>query len=42
MKLAELLEAAPTYVGLERVIRYCLFRFAERHQLFVDIPENPA
>jgi Apea-like HEPN len=29
-------ESAPTYVGLERVIRYCLVRFAERHQLIVD------
>jgi len=30
-------EAAPTYVGLERVIRYCLVRFAERHQLIIDV-----
>jgi hypothetical protein len=28
-------EAAPTYVGLERVIRYCMLRFAERHQLIL-------
>jgi hypothetical protein len=35
-ELAELIQAAPTYIGLERVIRYCLFRFAERHRLFID------
>jgi hypothetical protein len=29
--------AAPTYVGLERVIRYCLVRFAEKHRLIVDV-----
>jgi len=31
------LKAAPTYVGLERVIRYCLIRFAERHKLIIDM-----
>jgi hypothetical protein len=41
-RLADLLGAAPTYVGLERVIRYCLIRFAERNQLFVDGPEKVA
>jgi hypothetical protein len=30
------LQWAPTYVGLERVIRYCLLKFAERHKLFVQ------
>lgn len=33
-ELATLIETAPTYLGLERTIRYCLFRFAERHELF--------
>jgi hypothetical protein len=37
-KLAKLLQLAPTYIGLERVIRYCLIRFAERHKLIVDAP----
>jgi hypothetical protein len=32
---AKTLQWAPTYVGLERVIRYCLLKFAERHKLFV-------
>jgi hypothetical protein len=41
-KLADLLATAPTYLGLERVIRYCLFRFAERHQLFIEMPEKAA
>jgi hypothetical protein len=36
--ISEDVKAAPTYVGLERVIRYCLVRFAERHQLIVDVP----
>jgi Apea-like HEPN len=36
--LTELLQSAPTYIGLERVIRYCLIRFAERHRLIVDAP----
>ena len=35
-KIAKLLQSAPTYIGLERVIRYCLIRFAERHKLIVD------
>lgn len=33
-ELSDLLQAAPTYVGLERVIRFCLIRFAETHGLF--------
>jgi Apea-like HEPN len=33
---AKLLQLAPTYIGLERVIRYCLIRFAERYKLIVD------
>jgi hypothetical protein len=33
---AKTLQWAPTYVGLERVIRYCLLKFAERHKLFVE------
>jgi hypothetical protein len=37
-ELADLLEAAPTYIGLERVIRYALFRFAECNKLFIDEP----
>jgi len=37
-ELAKLLHLAPTYIGLERVIRYCLIRFAERHKLIVDAP----
>jgi hypothetical protein len=28
-KLVKALQRAPTYTGLERVIRYCLLRFAE-------------
>jgi predicted nucleic acid-binding protein len=35
--MPEDVKAAPTYVGLERVIRYCLVRFAGRHQLLVDV-----
>jgi hypothetical protein len=35
-KFAKLLQLAPTYIGLERVIRYCLIRFAERHKLIID------
>jgi hypothetical protein len=35
-KLAKELATVPTYIGLERVIRYCLLRFAERHKLFID------
>ena len=33
---AKTLQWAPTYVGLERVIRYCLLKFAEKHKLFVE------
>jgi hypothetical protein len=37
------LKVAPTYVGLERVIRYCLIRFAEQHKLIIDMTaEHPA
>jgi hypothetical protein len=36
--LADLLQDAPTYVGLERIIRYWLIRFAERHEFFIDVP----
>lgn len=35
-ELSKLLGTAPTYIGLERVIRYCLIRFAELHKLFVE------
>ena len=31
------IDVVPTYIGLERVIRYCLIRFAERHRLVVEI-----
>ena len=34
-ELSKLLATAPTYIGLERVIRYCLVRFAELHELFL-------
>jgi hypothetical protein len=38
-RLSKLLQRAPTYIGLERVVRYCLIRFAEKHNLFVeDLP----
>jgi hypothetical protein len=36
VEFAKLLQSAPTYIGLERMIRYCLIRFAERHNLIVD------
>lgn len=32
-EIVELLYKAPRYLGLERLIRYCLLRFAERNQL---------
>lgn len=35
-KLSNILERAPTLIGLERVIRYCLYQFALRHGAFVD------
>lgn len=40
-KLEKALAKAPTYVGLERVIRYCLLRFAQRHGLFMSA-DKPA
>jgi hypothetical protein len=36
--LAKTLGRAPTYVGLERVLRYCLLRFAEEQGALVDEP----
>ena len=36
VEFAKLLQSAPTYVGLERAIRYCLIRFAERHKLIIE------
>lgn len=33
-ELESLLEGIPNYLGLERAIRYALFRFAEKHVLF--------
>jgi HEPN/Toprim N-terminal domain 1 len=40
-ELAKLVQSAPTYIGLERVIRYCLIRFAEQHK-FIGIPPSQA
>jgi hypothetical protein len=37
-EFAKMLQLAPTYSGLERIIRFCLFRFAERQRLIVDPP----
>jgi len=35
-KLARILQFAPTYVGLERVIRYCLLRFAQSQGVYEE------
>ena len=35
-EFSKVLQLAPTYIGLERVIRYCLIRFAEQHKLIID------
>jgi len=34
-RISKLLVKAPTYVGLERIIRYCLIKFAVKHSLIV-------
>jgi hypothetical protein len=34
-ELSKILEHAPTLVGLERVVRYCLYQFAVRHGALV-------
>jgi hypothetical protein len=34
--LARILQFAPTYVGLERVIRYCLLRFAQSQGVYEE------
>lgn len=36
--LGKILALAPTFTGLERVIRYCLLRFAELHGAYVEPP----
>ena len=35
-EFAKVLHRAPTFVGLERLIRYCLLRFAEKHGAYVE------
>jgi len=35
-QLATILGRAPTFIGLERVVRYCLLRFAESSGLYLD------
>lgn len=33
---AKVIHRAPTFIGLERLIRYCLIRFAERHGAYLN------
>ena len=35
-KFKKVLAKAPTYFGLERIIRYCLLRFIHTHGVFID------
>ncbi|HPQ44577.1 MAG TPA: hypothetical protein PKZ42_10145 [Syntrophales bacterium] len=35
-KLGDILAKAPTYIGLERVIRYCLLKFAIENGAYTD------
>ncbi|MGO9122055.1 MAG: hypothetical protein ACLQPD_31140 [Desulfomonilaceae bacterium] len=35
-EFGKILEKAPTYVGLERVIRYCLLRFAQLQDAYIE------
>lgn len=35
-ELGKILALAPTFTGLERVIRYCLLRFAQLHDAYVE------
>lgn len=40
--LGEILARAPTLVGLERIIRYCLLRFAEANGGYIDTTSGGA
>lgn len=40
VELGKIIAKAPTYIGLERVMRYCLFRFAEKNGLFKALAEG--
>jgi len=36
-ELSKILAKAPTFIGLERIIRYCLLRFAESHGAYIEL-----
>lgn len=35
-ELGKILALAPTFTGLERVIRYCILRFAQMHEAYIE------
>jgi len=39
-EFSDILAKAPTYVGLERIIRYCLLQFAAKNGAFVELPRE--